>query len=108
MKNLDQKKCVPCEGGVERMKPEEIPAYMDQLQPGWDVIDHMKIKKAYSFNTYMEGIRFVDKLAGISEEEGHHPVVHIYYGRVEVEFWTHAILGLSENDFIMAAKTDRL
>ena len=108
MKKLNQKKCLPCEGGIDRMKPEEIPGYLDQLQPGWEVIDQIKIRKQYTFDSYTGGIRFVQKLAAISEEEGHHPVIHIYYGRVEVEFWTHAIVGLSENDFIMAAKTDLL
>jgi len=108
MTNLDKKKCVPCEGGVERMRPEDIPAFLNQLKPGWDVIDNLKIKKTYTFDSYMDGIEFVQDLAAVSEEEGHHPVIHIYYGHVDVEFWTHAILGLSENDFIMAAKTDLL
>jgi 4a-hydroxytetrahydrobiopterin dehydratase len=105
---LSNKKCKPCEGGVPKLNSGEIKSLNYQLQRPWEVIDEMKISKEFGFDTYKQTIDFVNKVADIAEFEGHHPVMHVYYSRVLIELWTHAILGLSENDFILAAKIDEL
>jgi 4a-hydroxytetrahydrobiopterin dehydratase len=105
---LNQKKCKPCEGGIPRLSKDEILEYSAQLSQAWDVVDDMKIVKGFEFSNYTDTISFVNRVAALAEEEGHHPVMHIYFSKVNVELWTHAILGLSENDFILAAKINEL
>ena len=90
------------------MKPEEIKEYNSRLKTPWEVVDDMKIHRTFEFGDFKETMKFVNQIADLAEEEGHHPVMHVFYGKVEVEFWTHAIMGLSENDFIMAAKIEDL
>jgi 4a-hydroxytetrahydrobiopterin dehydratase len=112
MKNNDseliKKKCKPCEGGIHPLTMADIEKYMKQVNEGWEVVDNKRINKNYAFVNYKHTIDFVNKVANLSEEEGHHPVMHIYYGKVQLEIWTHAINGLSENDFILAAKINTL
>jgi len=104
---LVNKKCIPCEGGVPPLNEEEILEYIT-LVKGWIVREDKKILRTFNFVNFKHTMHFVNEVAGIAEEEGHHPVMHVSYGSVEVELWTHAIDGLSENDFIIAAKIDRL
>ena len=78
------------------------------ISDNWRVVDNNKITKEFFFVSYRHTIDFVNKVADIAESEGHHPVLHIYFGRAVVELWTHSINGLSENDFILAAKIDKL
>lgn len=105
---LTKKKCVPCEGGVPKLTPEEIARYSSYLKKPWEVVDDIKITKEFSFKDYPAVIAFVNSVARIADGEGHHPVLHVYYSKVNVDIWTHAIMGLSENDFILAAKIDEL
>ena len=105
---LTKRKCKPCEGGVPKLNTAEIQEYQQGLKEPWEVADEMKIVKAFKFKDYPEVIGFVNKVADLAEEEGHHPVMHVFFSVVHVELWTHAILGLSENDFILAAKIDEL
>jgi 4a-hydroxytetrahydrobiopterin dehydratase len=105
---LTKKKCKPCEGGVPKLTTTEIKEYQQSLKEPWEVADEMKILKAFQFKDYAEVIGFVNKVAELAEEEGHHPVMQVFFSVVKVELWTHAILGLSENDFILAAKIDEL
>ena len=112
---LTEKKCVPCEGGTETLKKDEIESYSKLLTSPWDVITHDliegqdgKISKTFTFKDFVETMIFVNKVADVAEDEGHHPDMHVYYGKVEIELWTHAIGGLSENDFIMAAKINQV
>jgi 4a-hydroxytetrahydrobiopterin dehydratase len=105
---LTKRKCKPCEGGVPKLSSAEIQEYQKGLKEPWDVEDELKIVKAYKFKDYPEVIGFVNKVADLAEEEGHHPVMHVLFSVVKIELWTHAILGLSENDFILAAKIDEL
>lgn len=105
---LTKKKCKPCEGGVPKLSMIEIEEYQQGLKEPWAVADEMKIVKAFQFEEYADVIGFVNKVADLAEEEGHHPVMHVFFSVVKVELWTHAILGLSENDFILAAKIDEL
>jgi len=94
---LTQKKCKPCEGGVPKMTPEEVTRNGERIARNWTV------------KNFMAGMNFFNQVAEIAESEGHHPDLHIVgYRNVTIEIWTHAIGGLSENDFILAAKIDQL
>jgi 4a-hydroxytetrahydrobiopterin dehydratase len=106
---LVQKKCKPCEGGVAPYSAEEARQQLKQLK-GWRITpDGKRIRKEWTVKNFMAGIDFFNRCAEIAEAEGHHPDLHIEgYRNVSVELWTHAIGGLSENDFIMAAKIDEL
>lgn len=106
--DLSKKKCIPCEGGIPALTEKEIVDYKRLISGDWKVMDNNKITKEYFFVSYRHTIDFVNKVAGIAEEEGHHPVLHIYFGRAVIELWTHSINGLSENDFILASKIDKL
>ena len=105
---LTQKKCKPCEGGIAPLNIKEIDEYRKYLKDDWNVRGRDKISNVYSFINFKHTMDFVNKVANLAEEEGHHPVMHIYYAKLEIELWTHAINGLSENDFILAAKIDEL
>jgi 4a-hydroxytetrahydrobiopterin dehydratase len=78
------------------------------LNDSWENIDDIKITKEFHFDNYRENINFVQRVAQLAEDEGHHPVMHVFFSKTTVELWTHAILGLSENDFILAAKIDKI
>ncbi len=105
---LIQKKCVPCEGGVPPLNKMQAGDYLKET-PGWEIMeDGKKIKREFKFKSFKEAIVFVGKVAELAEEEGHHPDFHIFYNCVVLESWTHAIGGLSENDFILAAKINIL
>jgi 4a-hydroxytetrahydrobiopterin dehydratase len=106
---LAQKKCRPCEGGVEPYSLEESKAQLTKLQ-GWRLTDDAKrIRKEWTAKNFMAALDFFNRIAAVAETDGHHPDLHLEsYRKVAVELWTHAIGGLSENDFILAAKIDRL
>jgi 4a-hydroxytetrahydrobiopterin dehydratase len=103
---LVKKRCRPCEGGVSPLSGEQIQDYLKLLYD-WKLIGSgKKIRKEYLFRNFKEVADFFDRAAKICEDENHHADFHITYKRAVVEFWTHAINGLSENDFILAAKFD--
>ncbi len=106
--DLSTKKCVPCEGGTQAFDPRQIAEYRGIIGDSWNVIDYKKITKEFHFGKYDQTISFVNKVAKLADEENHHPVLHVYYGHVVVELWTHSVNGLSENDFILGAKIDKL
>ncbi len=105
MTDLIDKKCVPCEGGTLPFTREEAERYLAEV-PGWELRDdEHKITKTFSFKNFAEAIAFVNRVAALAEAEGHHPDIRLFsYKKVEITLSTHAIGGLSENDFIMAAK----
>ena len=106
MNDLLKKKCIPCEAGVEPYGEKEAKKYLPEVE-GWALDENYKrISKEYKFKDFIGAMNFVQKVADLAEEEGHHPDIHINYNRVVLELWTHAIGGLSENDFILAAKID--
>ncbi|GBD34183.1 Putative pterin-4-alpha-carbinolamine dehydratase [bacterium HR34] len=108
MANLLNKKCVPCEEGVSPLSKEECEKLLKQLK-GWDLVDYKKISKNLQFQDFKESMEFVNKVADVSERENHHPDILIYqWNKVKIEIYTHAIGGLSENDFILAAKIDKV
>ena len=106
MNDLARKKCVPCEGGVAPLSPEQVKPLLKGL-PGWALEGGM-IAKTYTFKNYFETMAFVNAAAWISHREDHHPDMLVGYNKCRVSYITHAIDGLSENDFICAAKLDAL
>lgn len=106
--DLTQKKCVPCEGGDEPLKRAKIEQYLPAVNSKWEVVDDKSLKRKFKFGNFKQAIEFVNKVANLAEQEGHHPDFTINYNRVTLELTTHAIGGLSENDFILAAKIGKL
>jgi len=106
---LTQKKCKPCEGGVDPCTLDESRNQLAKLE-GWELVKEGKrIRKNWTVKNFMAGIEFFNRVAEVAEADGHHPDLHIEgYRNVSIEIWTHAIGGLSENDFILAAKIDQL
>ncbi len=110
MNDLLSKKCVPCEGGVKPFDISEIHKYQKKVD-GWDVIKNDKnifcLVKNFKFKNFLDSQKFVNKVGEVSEDEGHHPDIYFGWGYAKVTITTHAIEGLSENDFILAAKIDK-
>ena len=105
--DLIQKNCVPCEGGVPRLGPAEIQALLPQL-PGWRVVEDRKLERRFEFKNFASAMAFVNRMATLAESEAHHPDFCVRYALVDVSVSTHDIAGLSENDFILAAKINQL
>jgi 4a-hydroxytetrahydrobiopterin dehydratase len=100
------KKCVPCEGGTPAFTPDKAREALRSIR-GWELQDgHGKIHKQLRFKDFKQAMRFVNAMADLAEAEGHHPDFAVHYSAVDVTLWTHAVGGLSENDFILAAKLD--
>lgn len=105
---LADQKCIPCTGETPPMAIEQAEKLLQNLSEGWAIRDeNRKLHKIYTFKDFRRAFEFVTLLAEIAEEEGHHPNIHFTWGLVELEIWTHKINGLSEADFILAAKADR-
>jgi len=107
---LTRDACVPCRGGVPTLTDHEIAALRPEV-PGWDVIDAAGVKRlrrAFTFPDFRQAMDFAVRVGALAEEEGHHPDLHVSWGGVIVETWTHKIGGLHRNDFILAAKIDAL
>ena len=103
--DLAAKKCVPCEGGVPPLASDEVEALIQNV-PGWTVSeDGKRIRREWKAKNFLAGLAFFNKVGALAEEEGHHPDLHLEgYRNVAIEVWTHAVGGLTENDFILAAK----
>ncbi len=100
--------CVPCRGGVPTLRPEELAALLPQV-PHWRVVKSegiQRIEREYAFEDFRRAMEFAVKVGDLAEREGHHPDLHVAWGKVRVEVWTHKIKGLHRNDFVLAAKTD--
>jgi 4a-hydroxytetrahydrobiopterin dehydratase len=106
---LTQKHCAPCEGGVPALPPAQVHDYLAAL-PAWKLTaDNQRIRREWRVKNFLTALDFFQRVGRLAEEEGHHPDLHLVgYRNVAIELWTHAIGGLSENDFILAAKIDRL
>lgn len=104
---LKNKKCVPCEGGTPPLDKGQVESLKKQVSEKWET-DFHKIWTEFKFKNFKEGMTFVSKVADLAEAEGHHPDIFLSYSRVKIELWTHAVGGLSENDFILAAKIDEI
>lgn len=108
MNNLAGKKCKPCEGGVEALPPERVRQYLDQA-PGWTASeDFRSIRRRFEFKGFMRTMSFINALAWIANQQGHHPDFSAGFNYCEVVFTTHALQGLTENDFICASRVNAL
>lgn len=107
MNELTAKRCTPCQGGVPPMSPSQYQPLLAQLA-GWQVADGHHLTKTYDFADFMSALAFVNTLGELAEDEGHHPDIHLAWGKVGVEIYTHKVNGLTESDFILAAKIDEL
>jgi 4a-hydroxytetrahydrobiopterin dehydratase len=107
MASLAEKTCVPCRGGVPPMTGKELERML-KLVPGWKAVDEHHITRIFTFPDFKQALEFVNRVGAVAEQQGHHPDILLTWGKVEITLWTHKINGLSESDFIMAAKIDRL
>jgi len=106
--SLAQKKCVPCRGGVPPLKGAELENLHQQLKGDWAIVDEHHLEKVYKFGNFRQALDFTNKVGELAESEGHHPDIYLSWGKVRLKIWTHKIDGLTESDFILAAKTDEL
>lgn len=108
--SLESKTCVPCRGGIPPLKGQELAELHQQLPDSadWKVVNEHHLTRAFTFPNFKQALDFVDIVGALAEEQGHHPDILLKWGKVEVTLWTHKIDGLTESDFIMAAKIDRL
>jgi 4a-hydroxytetrahydrobiopterin dehydratase len=107
MSDLASKTCVPCKGGIPPLAVKELADLANQV-PDWKVVDGHHLVRAFKFPDFVQALGFVNKVGAVAEEQGHHPDILLAWGNAEVTTWTHKINGLTESDFILAAKIDRL
>jgi 4a-hydroxytetrahydrobiopterin dehydratase len=105
--DLAQKSCIPCRGGVPPLKGEELARLRAEL-PAWQVVDEHHLDREFRFPDFAAALAFTNRVGEIAEAEGHHPDIHLAWGKVRVTIWTHKIDGLTESDFILAAKVSTL
>jgi 4a-hydroxytetrahydrobiopterin dehydratase len=105
--DLARKTCVPCEGGVPPLKGDELKEYEQQL-PGWQVVEGHHIVRDFNFPDFKSALAFVNQVGDIAEAEGHHPEIKFTWGKARVSIWTHKVNGLTESDFILAAKISKI
>src|SRR5215510_2144089 len=106
MSGLSEKTCVPCRGGVPPLTADEIKPLATQVDR-WSVVNNYHIEKEFKFPDFKAALDFVDKVGAIAEAQGHHPDIYLAWGKAAVKIWTHKIDGLTESDFILAAKIDQ-
>ncbi|MFY9680217.1 MAG: 4a-hydroxytetrahydrobiopterin dehydratase [Candidatus Sulfotelmatobacter sp.] len=104
---LADKKCVPCRGGVPPLKGKELKA-LQKIVPQWTVVNQHHLTRVFTFPDFKQALDFVNRVGALAEEQGHHPDIQLAWGKAEITLWTHKVDGLTESDFIMAAKIDRL
>ena len=110
MSDLAKRKCVPCEGGARPAGPEEIEELHREV-PDWDVVERdgqERLERMFAFESFERALQFTNLVGQAAEDQGHHPVLVTEWGKVTVVWWTHAIGGLHQNDFVMAAKSDEI
>jgi 4a-hydroxytetrahydrobiopterin dehydratase len=107
MTDLASKTCVPCTGDVPPLEGEELEALSRQV-PEWEVVEEHHLKREFRFGNFREALAFVNRVGELAEEQGHHPDINFGWGRAEITIFTHKIDGLTESDFILAAKVERL
>ena len=108
MNELANRVCVPCQGGIPPIKGKKLKELHDQLGNGWNVINEHHLKKKWKFDDFESALNFTNKIGSLAEDQGHHPDIYLAWGKVEIKMWTHKISGLTESDFILAAKIDRI
>jgi len=108
MSELARMECVPCKGGIPPMKGDKLHEWFARLGNGWGLVDEHHLEKEFKFRNFREALDFTNLVGQLAEQVGHHPDIHLAWGKVKVTLWTHKIGGLSESDFIFAAKSDAL
>ena len=103
---LAERECIPCRGGVPPLGPEQAAALLKELDGGWECVDGHHLRKRYAFSNFADALAFTNRVGAIAEVQGHHPDIAMGWGRVVLTIWTHVIDGLTESDFILAAKCD--
>jgi 4a-hydroxytetrahydrobiopterin dehydratase len=106
--SLADRDCVPCKGGVPPLKGEVLQQYKKDLGGGWEVLDEQRLEKSYKFKNFRQALDFTVQVGELAENANHHPDIFLAWGIVKLTMWTHKIGGLSESDFILAAKADRI
>jgi 4a-hydroxytetrahydrobiopterin dehydratase len=107
MTELADKTCIPCRGGIPPLKGDDL-ENLHKIVPDWSVVEEHHLKREYKFPDFARALDFVNRVGALAEEQGHHPDISLAWGKAEITLWTHKINGLTESDFIMAAKIDRL
>jgi 4a-hydroxytetrahydrobiopterin dehydratase len=108
MSELASRECVPCKGGVPPLKGTELDALQQELGHHWQVVQAHHLEKEYTFDDFRGALDFTNRVGELAESVNHHPDIYLTWGKVKITIWTHAIDGLSETDFVFAAKTDQL
>ncbi len=108
MSDLASRSCVPCKGGVPPLTVEEMKPLEHGLDPAWKIVEGHHLDRQFSFGNFREALAFVNRIGEMAEDQGHHPDLLLAWGKVGVTVWTHKIDGLTESDFIFAAKADRV
>ncbi len=108
MTALAEKECVPCKGGVPRLQGDELTGFARELGGDWKIVDGHQLEKEYKFRNFREALTFTNKVGELAESQGHHPDIYLAWGLVKLTVWTHKVDGLTESDFILAAKADKL
>ena len=106
--DLAKKACVPCRGGVPPLAGQELADLQSALGGGWQAVEEHHLEKEYAFEDFRAALDFTNRVGELAEEQGHHPDIYLSWGRVQIRIWTHKIDGLTESDFILAAKIDEL
>ena len=108
MSELAEKECIPCKGGILPLKGQALAELLEELGDNWAVINEHHLEKEFTFKNFREALAFTNKVGELAEAQSHHPDIYLSWGKVKITIWTHKIDGLTESDFIMAAKIDRL
>jgi 4a-hydroxytetrahydrobiopterin dehydratase len=108
MTALAEKECIPCKGGVPRLEGIELSRLTAELGGSWKIVDAHQLEKEYKFKNFRDALAFTNKVGELAESQGHHPDIFLAWGLVKLTIWTHKVDGLTESDFILAAKSDRL
>jgi 4a-hydroxytetrahydrobiopterin dehydratase len=106
--DLASKRCVPCAGGTPPLKGQALDALLAQLGNNWKVVTEHHLEKEYKFKDFRQALDFTNRVGAVAEEQGHHPDIHLSWGKVVLTVWTHKIGGLTESDFVFAAKADKV
>ena len=107
MNSLSDKKCIPCKGGVPPLKGKALSELHNELEEGWELINEHHLEKNYGFKNFLQALAFTNLIGALAEQENHHPDIFLTWGKVKITIWTHKIDGLTESDFIFAAKSDQ-
>jgi 4a-hydroxytetrahydrobiopterin dehydratase len=108
MSALAEKRCVPCNGGVPPLKGQDLRKLAGELDRGWRVVGERQLEKEYPFKDFREALEFTNRVGELAEAEQHHPDIYLAWGKVKLTLWTHKVNGLTESDFVLAVKADKL